>query len=80
MYNEGISHYGLLVDLGVENEIVQKSGAWFSYGDQRLGQGRENAKAFLKENPEIAAKIEAQVREILGTRGVGTASGGEFED
>jgi recombination protein RecA len=52
MYNEGISHTGLLVDLGVENDIVQKSGAWFSYGDVRLGQGRENAKQFLKENPD----------------------------
>jgi len=82
MYNEGISHNGLLVDLGVENEIVQKSGAWFSYGDQRLGQGRENAKAFLKDNPEVADRIEAQVREVLGTKGVGTVSGGggDFEE
>jgi recombination protein RecA len=76
MYNEGISHTGLLVDLGVENEIVQKSGAWFSYGDSRLGQGRENAKVFLKEHPEICAEVEAKVREVLGTRGVGTISGG----
>jgi recombination protein RecA len=71
MYNEGISHIGLLVDLGVENDIVQKSGAWFSYGDTRLGQGRENAKVYLKENPEITAQIEARVREVLGTRGSG---------
>jgi recombination protein RecA len=72
MYNEGISHIGLLVDLGVENDIVQKSGAWFSYGDTRLGQGRENAKVYLKENPEITAQIEVRVREALGTRGSGT--------
>ncbi|HEY8484098.1 MAG TPA: recombinase RecA [Longimicrobiales bacterium] len=74
MYNEGISHTGLLVDLGVEHEIIQKSGAWFSYGDVRLGQGRENAKAYLKEHPELAAEIEARVREALGTRGVASAS------
>src|SRR5512134_3627772 len=61
MYNEGISHIGLLVDIGVENDIVQKSGAWFSFGDVRLGQGRENAKSFLKDNPEIAAQVEAKV-------------------
>jgi recombination protein RecA len=70
MYNEGISHHGLLVDLGVENDIVNKSGAWFSYGETRIGQGRENAKVFLKENPEIADEIDRKVREALGTRGV----------
>ncbi|MGH7464436.1 MAG: recombinase RecA [Longimicrobiales bacterium] len=71
MYNEGISHTGLLVDLGVENDIVNKSGAWFSYGDVRLGQGRENAKQFLKESPDIAKEIEVRVREALGTPGAG---------
>jgi recombination protein RecA len=70
MYNEGISHNGLLIDLGVENDIVQKSGAWFSFGDTRLGQGRENAKLYLKDNPEVAAQVEVRVREALGTRGV----------
>jgi recombination protein RecA len=74
MYNEGISHTGLLIDLGVENDIVQKSGAWFSYGDTRLGQGRENAKLFLRENPEISAQVEARVREALGTRGASASS------
>src|SRR5690606_14838298 len=59
MFNEGISHTGLLIDLGVETDVIEKSGAWFSYGDVRLGQGRENAKAYLKENPELAAEIEA---------------------
>jgi recombination protein RecA len=83
MYNEGISHCGLLVDLGVEHEAVQKSGAWFSVGEIRIGQGRENAKAFLKENPEVAAKVEARVREALGTKGVAAAlpdEGGSFDD
>ena len=75
MYNEGISHIGLLIDLGVENDIVQKSGAWFSFGDTRIGQGRENAKVFMKENPEVAAQLEAKVREALGVRGaVGAGS------
>ena len=63
MYNEGISKTGNLVDVGVKEGIVQKSGAWFSYGDTRLGQGRENAKIYLKENPEIAQEIEVQIRE-----------------
>ncbi len=80
MYNEGISHTGLLVDLGVENDIVNKSGAWFSYGDTRLGQGRENAKQYLKDNPEIAQQIEARVREVLSIKGPGTTSGGSADD
>jgi recombination protein RecA len=74
MFNEGISHTGLLIDLGVETDVIEKSGAWFSYGDVRLGQGRENAKAYLKENPELAAEIEAKVREQLNVRGVGVAA------
>lgn len=64
MYNEGISKTGSIIDVGVKNDIVQKSGAWFSYGDVRLGQGRENAKQYLKENPELALEIENKVREI----------------
>ena len=62
MYNEGISRTGNIVDVGVKENIVQKSGAWFSYGDIRLGQGRENAKNYLKENPEIALEIENKIR------------------
>ena len=62
MYNEGISRYGNIVDVGVKEGIVQKSGAWFSYGDIRLGQGRENAKTYLKDNPEVAYDIESQIR------------------
>ena len=63
MYNEGISRTGNIVDVGVKENIVQKSGAWFSYGDIRLGQGRENAKQYLKENPEVALEIENKIRE-----------------
>ncbi len=66
MYGEGISKVGELLDLGVKANIVEKSGAWFSYGSQRVGQGRENAKNFLRENPEIADEIERKVRESEG--------------
>ena len=66
MYGEGISRLGELLDLGVKGGIVEKSGAWFSYDSQRLGQGRENAKTFLKENPAIADEIEAKVRAGAG--------------
>ncbi len=76
MYNEGISHTGLLVDLGVECRVVEKSGAWFSYGDTRLGQGRENAKGFLRENPELAAEIEAKVRAELGMKSLAASDEG----
>jgi recombination protein RecA len=63
MYGEGISKAGELIDLGVKAGVVEKSGSWFSYDSQRLGQGRENAKTFLKTNPDIAAKIEATLRQ-----------------
>ena len=66
IYGEGISKVGELIDLGVKGGIVEKSGAWFSYNSQRLGQGRENAKAFLRDNPVIAGEIEAAVRENAG--------------
>ena len=66
MYGEGISKLGELIDLGVKAGIVEKSGAWFSYDSTRLGQGRENAKTFLREHPEVAAKIEAQIRQNSG--------------
>ena len=66
MYGEGVSKTGELVDLGVKANIIEKSGAWFSYGGQRIGQGRENTKAFLKEHPEIGAKIEKAVRQNAG--------------
>ena len=70
MYNEGISHTSLLVDLGVEHRVLDKSGSWFSYGDMRLGQGKENTRAFLTENPDIMAEVEAKVRAALGAAAV----------
>ncbi|MFZ0912764.1 MAG: recombinase RecA [Candidatus Korobacteraceae bacterium] len=66
MYGEGISREGDLLDLAVNGNLVEKSGSWFSYKGERIGQGRENAKQFLKENKDIAAKIETDVRESLG--------------
>ena len=65
MYGEGISKYGDLLDLASEMGIIQKSGTWYSFGDERLGQGRENVKAFFKENPDFAEKIELMVRKKL---------------
>ena len=66
MYGEGISKMGELVDLGVATEIIEKSGSWYSYKTERIGQGRENAKQFLKDNPEMADEIEGLIRENSG--------------
>jgi recombination protein RecA len=66
MYGEGISREGSLLDVGIEHSVIQKSGAWFAYGDERLGQGRENARQFLKENEEVRERIIAEVHEKLG--------------
>jgi recombination protein RecA len=87
MYGEGISKTGELIDLGAQAGIVEKSGAWFSYDGQRIGQGRENAKAFLKANPEIAGRIEAAIRANAGLvanamtqKGEAAAGGEETEE
>ncbi|HEV2735682.1 MAG TPA: recombinase RecA [Longimicrobiaceae bacterium] len=80
MFNVGIDHYGIVVDLGVEAEVINKAGAWFSYGDVRLGQGRENTKAFLQDNPELAAEIEAKVKDVLGMKGISATADGESSD
>ncbi len=66
MYGEGISREGSILDIGSDLDIVQKSGAWYSYNEERLGQGRENAKQFLKENNDITSAIEAKIREYHG--------------
>ncbi|MGD2154548.1 MAG: recombinase RecA [Gemmatimonadales bacterium] len=66
MFNQGISRSGELVDIAAEHDIIKRSGAWYSYGDQRIGQGRENAKGFLDENPDVAQEVEARVRAALG--------------
>jgi len=78
MYAEGISHTSLVVDIGAENGVIEKSGAWYSYGGQRIGQGRENAKLFLKDNPVLMAEVEDKVKTILGMKnGAGAADTGE---
>lgn len=69
MYGEGISREGDLLDLAVNNKVVEKSGAWFSYSGERLGQGRENVKNMLKENTELRDRIENDVRKALGMPG-----------
>ena len=66
LYGRGISHTGLLIDVGVERGIVEKSGSWFSYGDLRLGQGKENVRTFLQENRDVAEEVEARLRVALG--------------
>jgi recombination protein RecA len=80
MYGEGISKMGEIVDLGVKAGIVEKSGSWFSYDSQRIGQGRENAKAFLRSNPDIAGRIEAAIRQnsgLIAEQILAAESGGE---
>src|SRR5690242_6858478 len=67
MYGEGVSREGDLIDIAVEHKVIEKSGAWFAYGGERLGQGRENVKSFLKENIDIRSAIEEKVRRALGT-------------
>src|SRR5438128_6950220 len=74
MYGEGISCAGDMLDLGVLHNIVEKSGTWFSYRGERIGQGRENAKQFLKENKDIAAKLEAEVRKTIGLHSPGASA------
>ena len=71
LYDEGISHAGLVLDIAAEAGIIQKTGAWFNYGDQRIGQGRENAKMFLKDNPAVLAEVEVKVKELLGMKAGG---------
>jgi recombination protein RecA len=80
MYGEGISKTGELIDLGVKAGLVEKSGSWFSYGSQRIGQGRENAKAFLKTNPAMADELEAAIRSAAGVGGQGAGAGIDLLD
>ncbi len=80
MYGEGISREGTLVDIGVEMDIVQKSGAWFSYNGERLGQGRENAKQYLKDHKDIAEVIEKQIREASNLSAAATQANFKAEE
>ena len=79
MYGKGISREGSLIDVGVEQNIIRKSGAWYTYDGDQLGQGKEKAREFLKENPDVAAEIEKKILEKLGVgigAGAGDAAGG----
>jgi recombination protein RecA len=80
MYAEGISHTSLLVDIGAESGIIDKSGAWYSYNGQRIGQGRENAKLFLKDNPVVMAEVEEKVKAVLGIKPLAPAEGEAAEE
>ena len=80
MYGEGVSKMGELIDLGIKAGVVEKSGAWFSHDSQRLGQGRENAKTFLKQNPDLAGRIEATIRQNAGLIGEKILGAPEPED
>lgn len=83
MFGEGISREGSIIDMAAEVDIIQKSGAWYSYNEERLGQGRENAKLFLKENPAISSQIEMAVREhynITSGRSAGPSSAAEMDE
>jgi len=77
MFSEGISHVSLLVDIGAESGIIDKSGAWYSYGKERIGQGRENAKLYLKDHPDVQAEIEEKVKVVLGITDVEPEEEGE---
>jgi recombination protein RecA len=79
IYGEGISKEGSVLDAAVEHNVVEKSGTWYTYKGERVGQGRENAKRFLKENPKILTDVEAKVRAALGLKPVGAAPTGPLE-
>ena len=77
MYDEGISHASLVLDIAAEAGIIEKSGAWYSYGSQRIGQGRENAKLYLKDNPALMTEVEEKVKGILGIKAADTQADSE---
>ena len=80
MYGEGISKTGELIDLGVKANIVEKSGSWYSYDSQRIGQGRENAKAYLRDNPQVREALEREIRANAGLIAARILEGGEGGD
>jgi len=80
MFDEGISHTSLLVDLASEANIIQKSGAWYSYNDQRIGQGRENAKLFLRDNQALLVEVEQKVKDFLGMKGAAPLAAAGADD
>jgi recombination protein RecA len=77
LYGEGISREGEVIELGVEQKIVEKSGAWYAYNGEKIGQGKDNAREYLREHPDVAVEIENKVRAALGVATIGTAAGAE---
>jgi recombination protein RecA len=69
LYNEGISREGEIIELGVIHRIIEKSGAWYAYGGEKIGQGKDNTREYLKDNPQIAQEIESKIREAVGIAG-----------
>jgi recombination protein RecA len=80
LYGEGISREGEVIDMGVQANIIEKSGAWYSYDGNRIGQGKDNVRNFLKENPAMAAEIEAKVRELLLPKNIKVSDDKPVED
>lgn len=80
LYGEGISREGELIDMGVEAKLVEKAGAWYSYGDERIGQGKDNARGYLRDNPQIAQRLEAELREKFQPEEAAREGGDEAED
>jgi recombination protein RecA len=81
LYGEGVSREGEIIDLGVAQDIIEKSGAWYSYNKERIGQGKDNARQFLKDNPTIREEIEGRIREaLLKSPGVISAAGASDGD
>jgi recombination protein RecA len=80
LYGEGISREGELIDMGVDAKLVEKAGAWYSYGSERIGQGKENARQYLKENPAVAAQLETALREKFVPKDDGPAQPEDAED
>ncbi|HBD34115.1 MAG TPA: recombinase RecA, partial [Cupriavidus sp.] len=79
LYGQGISRQGEIIDLGVDAKIVEKAGAWYSYNGEKIGQGKDNAREYLRENPDIADEIENKVRLALGVAPLNTVAGAPAE-
>ena len=80
LYGEGVSREGEIIDLGVQAKVVDKSGAWYAYNGEKIGQGKDNCREFLRENPELAREIENKVREALGVRQLNPVAGAAAEE
>jgi recombination protein RecA len=77
LYGEGISREGEIIELGVTHNIVEKSGSWYAYGGERIGQGKDNAREYLREHPAVAAEIEGRIRSVVGVKpAIASANGG----